>query len=60
MDDLDMRFACACVDDDVPCKCRSCEQNKANDGACMHCLTCICGDKAMDVCLECKSNRNLV
>ena len=54
MDDLDMRFACACVDDDVYCRCRNCEQNKANNGTCMHCLTCIGGDKAMDVCPECK------
>lgn len=43
-----------CTNDDVYCKCRQCELNKANDGSCTHCFTCIDGERAMDVCTDSK------
>ena len=47
-------FKYPCLYDDIYCKCKECKQNKANNGTCLHCLTCIGGDKVMDVCPECK------
>lgn len=39
-----------CDNDDVFCKCRTCEENQMNGGTCSHCFTCIEGSNAMDVC----------
>ena len=45
-------FDYSCVNDNVYCQCRSCSQNKSNNGTCTHCFTCINGEKAMDICKE--------
>lgn len=43
-----------CVNDDEFCLCRSCNDNKGNGGTCTHCVTCINGERAMDICDEYK------
>lgn len=45
-------YDCVCVNDDVYCKCRSCKHSKVNKGVCSHCIKCIDGEEAMDVCDE--------
>jgi len=48
----DFDFDFSCVNDEEYCKCRTCTQNKSNGGTCSHCMTCINGERAMDVCPE--------
>lgn len=47
-------FDYSCTNDEPYCKCRICQDNKAYGGTCTHCVTCIDGERAMDVCSECK------
>ena len=39
-----------CVNDEVYCMCRNCEENTGNACTCSHCITCIDGEKAVDTC----------
>ncbi|RHB41821.1 hypothetical protein DW886_14790 [Enterocloster aldenensis] len=47
LEDICMPF---CPNDEVYCLCRGCNDNKINGGSCSHCLACIDGEKAVDIC----------
>lgn len=46
-----------CVNDGVFCKCRACALNEANGGKCAHCICCIDGNRAMDLCMAYRKHR---
>lgn len=53
---MDISIDVFCPDDDVYCRCRSCIESQINGGTCSHCVCCINGEKAMDICEEYKNN----
>ncbi len=49
-----------CFNDEVYCKCRTCIESQTNDGSCSHCVCCINGEKAMDICFVYKNNGDII